>query len=227
MIDKEMSCMQKILIIEDDNDINNMIKEFLQENGYLCFQAFSGSEGKLLISMNHYDLVLLDLMLPGLSGEELISELVKQTKVIVLSAKSEIETKVNLLELGANDYICKPFDIDELLARVKVQLRQDVNKQRQLIYKDWHIDLDLMTLEVNGKIIELTAREFKIIELLMHYPQKVFTKENIYEYVWEDDYIVGDKTINVHISNIRTKLKTTGTDHYIQTVWGMGFKLIE
>lgn len=101
--------------------------------------------------MNHYDLVLLDLMLPGLSGEELISELVKQTKVIVLSAKSEIETKVNLLELGANDYICKPFDIDELLARVKVQLRQDVNKQSTTVYKDWHIDLDLMTLEVNGK----------------------------------------------------------------------------
>ncbi|MEG0275992.1 MAG: response regulator transcription factor [Coprobacillus sp.] len=219
--------MQKILIVEDDCEINNMIKEFLEEHGYICTQAFSGTECQLLTRTESYDLILLDLMLPGTSGESLIQDLAKTSKVIVLSAKHGIESKVNLLELGANDYICKPFDIDELLARVKVQLRQQEPKQRQLTYKDWTIDLDLMTLNVAGELIDLTAREFKIIELLMHYPQKVFTKEYIYEYVWEDEYIIGDKTIHVHMSNIRTKLKPTGTDGYIQTVWGMGFKLIE
>lgn len=219
--------MQKILIIEDDNHINNMLKEFLENHGYLCFQAFSGSEGKFLIEMEHFDLILLDLMLPGISGEELIKDLVKKSKIIVLSAKNEIESKVNLLELGANDYICKPFDINELLARVKVQLRHQDTQQRQLHYKDWEIDIDKMTMIANHQMVDLTSREFKIIELLMQYPQKVFSKENIYEYVWEDEYVVGDKTIHVHISNIRTKLKSTGTDHYIQTVWGMGFKLIE
>lgn len=219
--------MQRILIVEDDSEINNMIKELLEGYDYNCHQAFSGSECKLLTHMESYDLILLDLMLPGISGEELIQELAKTSKVIVLSAKSGIESKVNLLELGANDYICKPFDIHELLARIKVQLRQYEPKQRQLIYKDWTIDLDLMTLNAAGQSIDLTSLEFKIIELFMRYPQKVFTKENIYEYVWEDDYVVGDKTIHVHISNIRTKLKSTGTDHYIQTVWGMGFKLID
>ena len=219
--------VQRILIVEDDSEINNMIKEFLEGYDYNCYQAFSGSECKLLTRMESYDLILLDLMLPGISGEDLIQELAKTSKVIVLSAKSDIDSKVNLLELGANDYICKPFDIHELLARIKVQLRQYEPKQRQLVYKDWTIDLDLMTLNAAGQSIDLTSREFKIIELLMRYPQKVFTKENIYEYVWEDDYVVGDKTIYVHISNIRTKLKLTGTDHYIQTVWGMGFKLID
>lgn len=219
--------MQRILIIEDDNHINDMIKEYLENHGYECFQAFSGSEGKLLIDRENYDLILLDLMLPGMTGEELIGELTKKAKIIVISAKNEIESKVNLLDLGANDYICKPFDLTELLARVKVQLREHQIKQRILTYKNWTIDLELMIMTVDNQRIDLTSREFQIIELLMTYPQKVFTKENIYEYIWEDEYIVGDKTINVHMSNIRTKLKPTKTDHYIQTVWGMGFKLIE
>lgn len=219
--------MQKILIIEDDSHINHMMKEFLESHGYLCFQAFSGTEGQLLTKMESYDLILLDLMLPGISGEELIQELVKKSKIIVISAKNEIESKVSLLELGANDYICKPFDLAELLARVKVQLRQPESRQRQLCYKDWKIDLEQMTFTVNNQVIELTSRELKILELFMQFPHKVFSKENIYEYVWEEEYVVGDKTIHVHMSNIRTKLKPTGTDHYIQTVWGMGFKLIE
>lgn len=219
--------MQKILIIEDDSHINHMMKEFLENHGYLCFQAFSGTEGQLLTKMESYDLILLDLMLPGISGECLVQELIKKSKVIVISAKSEIESKVSLLELGANDYICKPFDLTELLARVKVQLRQQDSRQRELCYKEWKLDLDRMTFTVNNQVIELTSRELKIIELFMQYPYKVFSKENIYECVWEEEYVVGDKTIHVHMSNIRTKLKPTGTDHYIQTVWGMGFKLIE
>lgn len=222
-----MKPMQSILIIEDDQNINNMIHEYLQEHHYACTQAFSGSEGSLRFSMEHFDLVLLDLMLPGMTGEELIHTFAGKTPVIVLSAKNELESKLALLSSGANDYICKPFDLRELLVRIQVQLRNTpvLGAHTMLHYKDWSLCPDTQEMFAFGKPIDFTKHEFQILELLMTHPKKVFTKQVIYEYAWGEEYFIEDKTINVHISNIRSKLKPTGTDTYIQTVWGMGFKL--
>lgn len=222
--------MAKILIIEDDTNINNLVSEYLTGSGYLCTQAFSGSEGALRFSMEEFDLILLDLMLPGMTGEELIRTFAGKVPVIVLSAKNELDSKVELLTAGANDYICKPFDLKELLVRVQVQLRslpasKLPDAQMELHYKDWILDPETQEMTAAGLPVELTLHEFRILELLMKHPKKVFTKQLIYEYAWEEDYFVEDKTINVHISNIRSKLKPSQTDSYIQTVWGMGFKL--
>ena len=222
--------MAKILIIEDDTNINNMVSEYLTGSGYLCTQAFSGSEGALRFSMEEFDLILLDLMLPGMTGEELIRTFAGKVPVIVLSAKNELDSKVELLTAGANDYICKPFDLKELLVRVQVQLRslpasKLPDAQMELHYKDWILDPETQEMTAAVLPVELTLHEFRILELLMKHPKKVFTKQLIYEYAWEEDYFVEDKTINVHISNIRSKLKPSQTDSYIQTVWGMGFKL--
>lgn len=219
--------MYQILIIEDDVTINNMIFEYLTEHGYGCTQAFSGSEGALQYKIGLFDLILLDLMLPGRTGEELIHEFSGHLPVIVLSAKNELDSKVELLTAGANDYICKPFDLKELLVRIQVQLRSTLKKEaeEEIRYKEWSINPNTQEMYAAGLSIELTKHEFRIVELLCKNPKRVFTKQMIYEYAWESDCYIEDKTINVHISNIRAKLKDSGTDSYIQTVWGIGFKL--
>ncbi len=225
--------MKHILIVEDDADNNAMLREYLEGQGYACTQAFSGSEAKLLFSMDKFDLVLLDLMLPGVSGEELVPLFSEKMPVIVLSAKSALDSKVKLLSAGAEDYICKPFDLPELLVRIQVQLRRKEKKGepapavqgRLYRYRDWALNPDTLEMTARGKEISLTRHEFLILELLIRNPKLVFSKQKIYEYVWGEEYLAEDKTINVHISNIRSKLKESGTDSYIQTVWGMGFKL--
>ncbi len=234
--------MQKILIVEDDAENNQMLKDYLENHGYTCTQAFSGSEAKLLFSMEEYDLVLLDLMLPGISGEELVSIFSEKSPVIVLSAKSGLDSKVEVLSAGAEDYICKPFDLPELLVRIQVQFRRWDRKnrvggralentrqadyeQRVYSYRGWTLNPDTQEMTAKGEQVELTRHEFLIMELLIRNPKRVFTKQMIYEYAWGEEYLAEDKTINVHISNIRSKLKKSGTDFYIQTVWGMGFKL--
>jgi DNA-binding response OmpR family regulator len=227
--------MKHILIVEDDAENNQMLREYLESHGFTCTQAFSGSEGKLLFSMESFDLVLLDLMLPGIAGEELVSIFARKTPVIVLSAKSELDSKVNVLSAGADDYICKPFDLPELLVRIQVQLRRrtrDADGREEALpegriyqYREWILNPDTLEMQACGRQIILTKHEFLILELLIRNPKRVFSKQMIYEYVWGEDYVADDKTINVHISNIRAKLKESGTDSYLQTVWGMGFKL--
>ena len=222
--------MTRVLIVEDDATINSLIYEYLTEKDFDCRQAFSGTEGRLLFDMEKFDLILLDLMIPGLSGEELIAYIrsSSQVPVIVLSAKTALEDKVNLLSTGADDYLTKPFELEELLARIQVQLRHKAaspSPASSLRYKDWELDEQARSFLVKGERIDLTAHELGIITLLMKYPKKVFTKQEIFESVWNQEYFVEDKTINVHISNIRSKLKDTDTDTYIQTVWGIGFKL--
>ena len=229
--------MEHLLIVEDDAENNQMIREYLESHGYQCTQAFSGSEAKLLFSMESFDLILLDLMLPGIPGEELVSLFSQKTPVIVLSAKSGLNSKVELLSDGAEDYICKPFALPELLVRIQVQLRRR-SKNRSgngdaegsggdivYSYKKWSLNPAAQELTADGRRIELTRHEFLILELLIRNPRRVFSKQMIYEYAWGEEYLAEDKTINVHISNIRGKLKESGTDAYIQTVWGMGFKL--
>ena len=223
--------MPRILIIEDDTDINNSTAAYLRRQGCECVQAFSGTEGRLLWRAGGIDLLLVDLMLPGLSGGELIAEIreASQTPVIVLSAKTELSDKVELLGQGADDYLTKPYQLEELWARILVQLRHAsaAPVEASLRYRDWVLNLEEMTLTAAGQPVSLTAHEFKIVELLASRPKRVFTKQQIYEAVWQEDYAIEDKTITVHISNIRAKLRPSGTDGYIQTVWGIGFKLSE
>ncbi len=222
--------MSKILIVEDNNDINNLIAAALNKNGYTCVQAFSGTEAEIRIESGSYSLIILDLMLPGMSGDVLLRKIKKSynTPVIILSAKDELDTKVNMLTLGAEDYITKPFEIKELLARVAVQLRRSQPAQNEneiLKYKDIVLDTEHYLVTVSNNQISLTRQEFKILELFLSFPDKVFSKQGIYEYAWDDYYIGEDKTINVHISNIRKKLKEFSEEEYIETVWGIGFKL--
>lgn len=224
--------MPHILIIEDDTDINNAVAEYLSARGCRCTQAFSGTEGRLYWKQGGVDLIIADLMLPGLTGQQLLAGIRGEDRssvpVIVLSARTALQDKVELLELGADDYLTKPFSLQELWLRVGVQLRhaEAAAAQTSVIqYKDWSIDPETRTLTVKGTPVALTLHEYEIVALLAARPKKVFTRQEIYESVWQEQAFVEDKTINVHISNIRGKLRPTGTDDYIKTVWGIGFRL--
>lgn len=223
--------MPRILIVEDDTDINNSTAQYLRRQGCVCAQAFSGTEGRRLWQADGADLLLVDLMLPGMSGGELIAEIrrTSRTPIIVLSAKAELSDKVELLRSGADDYLTKPYQLEELWVRIQVQLRHAsaAPAGEILRFRDWALNLDEMTLTAAGRPVNLTAHEFKIVALLAGQPKRVFTKQQIYEAVWQEQYAVEDKTITVHVSNIRSKLRPSGTDSYIQTVWGIGFKLAE
>lgn len=223
--------MKKILIAEDDTNINEMIRTSLSQAGYSCTSAYSGSEASLLFHNENFDLMILDLMLPGLPGQDVLQELRKTSNipVIVLSAKDELDTKVDLLTLGANDYMTKPFELKELETRVMVQLRNTGSRESEtddLIYKDLRLDKIKKQFSVCGTPVSLTARELRIMELFLSYPERVFSKGEIYESAWEEYYMGEDKTINVHISNIRAKIKKITDEEYIETIWGLGFRLI-
>lgn len=224
--------MKKILIAEDDANINEMIQTSLTQAGYTCVSAYSGTEATLLFDhAESFDLVILDLMLPGIPGQDVLQELRKTSNipVIVLSAKDELDTKVDLLTLGANDYMTKPFDLKELETRVMVQLRNTQSRTGEtgdLTYKDLHLDQTKKQFYVCGTPISLTARELRIMELFLCYPERVFSKGEIYESAWEEYYMGEDKTINVHISNIRAKIKKITDREYIETIWGLGFRLL-
>lgn len=221
--------MSKILIIEDDLAINDLIKTTLEKNDSHCTQAFSGTEGLLNIKTATYDLIILDLMLPGLTGEEFIEKLLEiaDIPVLVASGKDSIDSRIACLNLGADDYLIKPFDINELKARVDALIRRTRKNpvSDRLGYKEFILHSELFDLEINGQLLHLTKQEYKIIKLLMENPGKVFIKQEIYEYAWEDYYMGEDKTINVHISNIRRKVKPFTDHELIETVWGIGFKL--
>ena len=221
--------MDRILIVEDDNNINQMVYVMFNKCGYECTSAFSGTEALLRMENSNFDLIILDLMLPGMSGDEVLKNIREKSKVpvIVLSAKDELDTKVDLLKLGANDYMTKPFALKELEARALVQLRDSKeNSQDGIIeFNNLKYDIQKKQVTIDGQSLSLTVHELKIMELLLHHPGRVFSKNEIYEYAWDDYYIGEDKTINVHISNIRQKIKKITDTEYIETVWGLGFKL--
>ena len=170
-------------------------------------------------------------MLPGKSGNSIVEEIKPNidTPIIVVSAKDELDTKVNLLFSGADDYMTKPFEIDELVARVAVQIRKHSTDRPETIYhyKDMVLNITEHSISVSGNPISFTRQEFKILELLITNPKRVFSKKEIYDYAWDDLYIGEDRTINVHISNIRQKIKAFSDEEYIETVWGVGFKLAD
>lgn len=227
----------KILIVEDDLDINGLIYRILIKEGYDVTQAFSGSEGRMCIELYEFDLLLLDLMLPGMSGEEII-ERVRKSKdmpIIVISAKTGQDDKINTLDIGADDFVSKPFDVNEIVARVNAQLRRykrfsgnnkDDSNSKILKHKNITLNKELIEVKVNDEPISLTAKEYLILKLLMSNPNKVFTRANLFESVWKDEFLGDDNTINVHISNIRSKIAAVDKENdYIKTIWGIGFKM--
>lgn len=227
---------RKILVVEDDQDINNLIFKILNKEGYEVVQAFSGSEGRMCLEASDFDLILLDLMLPGMSGEDIIQKirLSKHMPIIVISAKTSQEDKINVLKIGADDFVSKPFDVNEVLARVEAQLRRYKVFQKEdskeedkiLTYKEIVLDKEKVEVKVKGELITLTAKEYLILKLLMSNSKKVFTRANLFKSVWGEDFLADDNTINVHISNIRSKIHEIDSENeYIKTIWGIGFKL--
>ena len=219
--------MKTILIVDDDVCIGDMLQEVLVKEGYRTARAYSGTEALLYLSGNRPDLILLDLMLPGLSGEELLP-LIEGIPVIVVSARSETADKVDLLLSGANDYITKPFDTAELLARIAVQLRRPAAGTSSLLaFNGIRLDTSSRTAEVDGQPIRLTKTEYAILKLLMQNPSQVITKSVMLDRISEDTPDCVESSLKVHVSNLRKKLKDVNGKDYIEAVWGIGFKMNE
>lgn len=220
--------MPNILIIDDDAHINDIVSKALQSEGYSVSSAYSGTEALLLLSQSKPDLVLLDLMLPGLSGEELLPQ-IRDIPVIVVSAKADVTDKVGLLMGGACDYITKPFDMKELLARILVQLRKNENSAEKslLTYREITLDTDKHTISANGKEQKLTRTEFAIMKLLIRNPEQVVAKLTILDRISLDTPDCTEDSLKSHVYNLRRKLKALTFREYISAVWGIGFMLTE
>lgn len=229
----------RILIVEDDADINRLLYKILKKGGYVPGQAFSGTEARLMLMAGSYDLVLLDLMLPGMIGEEVLGYIRNEQKlsmpVIILSAKGSLKDRVGLLLDGADDYLTKPFEPEEVLAHVCAVLRrckhspaEDGQGREEEVFTCRNLSVYPQARRAMIKDVEipLTVHEFDILLLLIQNPDKVYSRENLYEQVWKSGYYGEDNTVNVHVSNIRKKLAKAEPDgEYIQTVWGIGFKM--
>lgn len=219
--------MKRILIIDDDIYIGNMLQETLLKEGYAVQRAYSGTEALLVLAKEKPDLVLLDLMLPGLSGEEILP-MIKNIPVIVISAKVDVESKVNVLLDGAVDYITKPFNRKELLARIIVRLRHAAMPvDKVLSFADIQLDTALHTVYVLGQAVKLTRTEFAILKLLMQNPTQVITKSLLLDRISEDTPDCTESSLKMHVSNVRKKLRDVSGKDYIEAVWGIGFQLKE
>ncbi|MBG9940873.1 response regulator transcription factor [Brevibacillus formosus] len=222
-----------VLVVEDDSDINKLLCTVVTKSGYIAQAAYSGTEANLYLDRQEWDLVLLDLMLPGLTGEQLLEKIneVFRTPVIIISAKDEQQTKIATLRTGADDFITKPFDIEEVSARIDSHMRRYMRfsnppPSNRLTYKELELDKETKFVTINGSEVTLTAREFAILELFMSYPKKVFSKSNVFESIWNEEFMGDDNTVGVHISNLRSKLaKANPKKEYIETLWGMGYRL--
>lgn len=228
--------MQRILVVEDDREINSLIRDYLSENKYDTISAENGLDAvRIIRGEKDLSLVLLDLMLPFQSGDTVLQKVreFSDIPIIIVSAKGMVQSKVDAIRMGADDYITKPFDLDELLARIEAVLRRSGNKNTPaakniLSYKKLTLDQNGKTAFVDGKALLLTGKEYAILELMLLNPTKLFSKSNIYESIWNEPYFKEDATVKVHMSNIRNKIKKyDGTEEYIETVWGMGYKLCD
>ena len=228
--------MARILIVEDNNEIQEILRTLLSEE-HEVIQAFSGTEGMIRFEQGDIDLILLDIMLPGKNGDQVLKAIRQDSSVpvIMLTALSDKKLISQYLLDGANDYIVKPFDLDEVFARVTVQLRQNSDKQPaemehpdKLIQQLKNIQFDADSFEIKNsqETIRLAKKECLILQTLLRHPKKIFTKEELYELVWEDTYLPGDNTLNTHLSNLRKKLSQLDPEQeYIETIWGVGVRL--
>lgn len=221
--------MKHIFIVDDDIHIGNMLEEVLQREGYKVSRAYSGTEALLVLSSQTPDLILLDLMLPGLNGEEVLPK-IQGIPVIILSAKSETAHKVQLLLDGACDYITKPFDLTELLARITVQLRNASSQpilRHTLTFQEINLNTETHSVSVQDRPVKLTRTEYAILKLLMENPSQVITESVLLDRISEDTPDCMESSLKVHISNLRKKLKASTDKDYIEAVWGIGFKMKE
>lgn len=221
--------MKTILIVEDDQEICLMMKDHLEKYNYDVFYTLSGANAIDMVKKVSPVLIVLDLMLPYVSGDELLKKIrsFSDAPVIVVSAKSLTYNKIEVFRLGADDYLTKPFDLDELTARIEVNLKR-YNQTAPIIHISFgtlSIDTSSKTVTVNDNIIELTAKEYQILELLAKYPHKVFSKQNLYESIWQEPFARDNDIINTHISNLRKKLEHEG--NRIETVWGLGYRFMK
>lgn len=224
-----------ILLIEDDIAISEMLKDYLQTEGFEIVTAFDGEEGCNVFFQQQFDLVLLDIMIPKLNGIEVMKNIRSQSTVpiIIISGKDTDSDKSFGLGLGADDYITKPFSVTEVLARIKANIRRStqytaIQKKEQRLLSVGELTMNLETYSVTKgeDIIELTSKEFSILRLLLENPKKVYTKAQLYSLVWQDDYFGNENAVNVHISRLRTKIEDNPREpKYILTVWGIGYKL--
>ncbi|WP_195971751.1 response regulator transcription factor [Enterococcus gallinarum] len=221
---------KKILIIEDDQEINKLFQALLTKHGLIHLSAYSGSEGILLLQQQTFDLVLLDLMIPGINGKEVL-QFIRDNftlPVIIISAMNGVDTKIDLLRSGADDYITKPFNQEEVIARIDVQLRKVPTsiKPHEKKWRNLSLDDNQRIAKLETTTLNLTNAEFDILSLLIDNPSRALSKKTIYEKVWHGTYYGDDNTISVHISNIRKKISVVTEEEYIKTVWGIGFMLI-
>lgn len=218
--------MIKIAVIEDDIDIGDMLCDLLKRENYEVLRAYSGTEALYLLEKNKPSLILLDLMLPGISGEEVLSH-IHNIPTIVLSARADISDKVRLLLGGAADYMTKPFDTNELLARIAVQLRKSEQHidGNIISYADMKLDTADMTLYIGGNAIHLTRTEYAILRLLMENPERVISKGVMLDRISLDTPDCTERSLKQHISNLRKKIQGSDGADRIETVWGIGFKL--
>lgn len=219
--------MKHILVIDDDLYIGNLLQEVLTRAGYEVARAYSGTEALLVLKTLRPDLILLDLMLPGLSGEELLPHM-QGIPVIVVSAKADLDSKVGLLLGGAADYVTKPFETRELLARIAVALRQaPVVAGDVLRISDLELNTASHQVTVNRQPVRLTRTEFAILKLLMASPTQVLAKSQILDHISRDTPDCTELSLKIHVSNLRKKLREAGGKEYIEAVWGIGFKMCD
>lgn len=222
--------MSKLLIVEDDGNICQLLELLLKDNHKLTI-VNTGTEALLQVNQAQFDLILLDLMLPGVTGESVLTTIRKtsQTPIIITTAIDDKAKIVELLKLGADDYLTKPFNLDELQARIDVQLRKishEMLPDKIFAYKNLSLNPENLELRIGDAKLTVAQKEYQIMALLINHPNKIFTKENLYERVWQENYLGGENTLNVHLSNLRKKLKAADPEtDYIETVWGMGIRL--
>lgn len=223
--------MTKIIVVEDDKEINKLVSDFLVSNGYEVVSLFDGLKVTDAVKNDGADLVILDLMLPYKSGDNVLADIrkISNIPVIIVSAKETTQNKIDLLRLGADDYMTKPFDLEEVLARIESNLRRvsfGRDSGNTLEYNGLTIDENNKVATLDGTELPLTAKEFAILLMLLKYPDKVFSKANLFESIWKEEYIAEDNALVVHVSNLRAKLKNICQDKdFIDTVWGIGYRL--
>lgn len=225
--------MVKILVVEDDKEINHLLCTYLKSQSYEAFSAQNGLEAlNLFCNTPDISLVLLDIMLPLKSGDSVLCKLRERSKVpvIIISAKDMVQTKIDVMRMGADDYITKPFDLDEVLVRIEAVLRRSGVREapalrETLVFKGLTLNPVSGEVTLNGHTVTLTGKEYRIIELLLKNPHKLFSKANLFESVWNEPYFNTDTALKVHMSNLRSKLKQFAEEDYIETVYGMGYRL--
>lgn len=223
--------MTKILVVEDDKEINKLVSDFLVSNGYEVVSLFDGLKATDAVKNEGADLVILDLMLPYKNGDMVLADIrkISNIPVIIVSAKETTQNKIDLLRLGADDYMTKPFDLEEVLARIESNIRRagfGRDSGNTLEYNGLTIDENNNLATLDGTELSLTAKEFAILLMILKYPNKVFSKANLFESIWKEEYIAEDNALNVHVSNLRAKLKNISPEKdFIDTVWGIGYRL--